>query len=70
MTNDERLERLVRELLPPADTRGPTRDLWPLIVERGRAPRQWSWLDLGLVAALIATVVVFPRWLLLLVYHL
>jgi hypothetical protein len=69
MNDDERLEHLVRSVLPPAAAPGPSRDLWPLIVKRSRVPA-WSWGDLGLAAVLITVLAVFPRWLLMLAYHL
>ena len=70
MTEDERLEQLLRSSLPPAATSGPSRDLWPLIVSRSRTPVGWSWLDISMAAVVAAALLMFPQWLLLLAYHL
>jgi len=69
MTDDERLETLLRAALEPRAGRGPSRDLWPLIVERSRARGGWSRLDLGIAAAVAAVLLLRPGWLWLLVYH-
>jgi len=70
MTDDERLEELLRTALRSPTVRGPSRDLWPLIVKRSRARAEWPWLDLGIAA--IVAVVLFsrPGWLWLLAFHL
>jgi len=70
MTNDERLERLLRSALPPTSGRGPSRDLWPLIVSRSRVPVAWSWFDFSLAAVIAIVLLLFPDWLWLLAYHL
>jgi hypothetical protein len=70
MNDDERLEDLIRSVLPPVAAVQPTRDLWPLVVRRGQALPAWSWVDVGLAAALAIVLLVFPRLLLVLVYHL
>ena len=70
MTDDERLEELLRAALRRPVVRGPSRDLWPLIVKRSRGRAGWSWLDLG-IAALVAVVLLMrPGWLWILAYHL
>ena len=70
MTDDGRLEDLLRSALRRPTGRGPSRDLWPLIVERSRAQAEWSWLDLA-IAALVAVVLLMrPGWLWILAYHL
>ena len=69
MTDDERLERLLRTALPRATVGGPSRDLWPRIVERGHAPG-WSWLDLAVAAIVAVALLIRPGWLWLLAYHL
>ena len=70
MTDDDRLERLVRSAIPPVAAARPSRDLWPAIVNRGRAPVRWSWLDLSVAAVVAIALVMFPDWLWLLAYHL
>ncbi len=70
MNETDRLERLLRSALPPVAAPEPTRDLWPLLVRRSQTRPAWSWLDLGLAAALAVALAFFPRLLLVLVYHL
>lgn len=68
---DERLRRAVRAALPPADTEGPSRDLWPELRRRiERQPAPVSRLDWVLLAALLAFFVIFPEGLVTLLYHL
>ena len=70
MSDEDRLGRLLRSALPPMAEPGPTRDLWPLVVVRSQARPAWSWVDVGLAAALAIALLAFPRLLLVLVYHL
>ena len=70
MNDDERIQDLIRSALPPVTAARPTRELWPLVVKRGQTPPAWSWVDVGLAAALAVVLLVFPRLLLVLVYHL
>ena len=70
MTDDERLEKLLRAALGRTTGRGPSRDLWPLIVERSQESLEWSWLDVGLVAIVAILLLMRPSWLWLLAYHL
>jgi hypothetical protein len=70
MTDQDRLERLLRAAFPPPEARQPSRDLWPVILKRTGQPRAWSWLDLGMAAAVAAALLIFPDWLWLLAYHL
>jgi hypothetical protein len=70
MTDDERLERLLRSAFPQVPTQGPSRDLWPLVVRRSRAPVAGSWLDVGVAAVVAIMLLIFPQWLWLLAYHL
>jgi hypothetical protein len=69
MTDDE-LEELLRRALPKTTGRGPSRDLWPAIVERSRASAGWSWLDVGLAALVVILLLLRPDWIWLLAYHL
>lgn len=70
MTDDERLEQLLRSALTLVCGGSPSRDLWPLIVGRRRTDARWLWLDIGLAAAAAMALLTFPDWLWLLVYHL
>jgi len=70
MTHDEPLERLLRSAHPPVPPLKPTRDLWPLIVNRSDASVRWSWLDMSVAAAVAIVLLMFPNWLWLLAYHL
>jgi hypothetical protein len=70
MTTDERMVEHLRAALPRADVEGPSRDLWPLIVARGRARTRWSWLDLAVAALLALVLLVRPGWLPVLAFHL
>jgi hypothetical protein len=67
---DERLQHLLQSAFPPAAGEGPSRDLWPLVVDRVQAPSAWSWLDVSLAAIVAILLVMFPKGLLLLTYHL
>lgn len=67
---DEPLKDLLRSALPPADRPGPSRDLWPQVVSRIEASPAWSWLDTGVAVAVIIALLVFPKALLLIAFHL
>ena len=68
MTDDE-FERLVHSAISPVDPDEPRSDLWPALVTRLDASRQWRWIDLGLAAAIVGALVLFPEWAALLAYH-
>jgi hypothetical protein len=70
MTDDEHLHHALRAALERTTPGGPSRDLWPLIVQKSRTPSGWSWLDLALAAAVVALLLMRPQWLWLLAYHL
>jgi hypothetical protein len=71
MSEDDRLERLLRSAVPPTIAAArPSRDLWPAIVHCRRAPVRWSWLDLGLAVVVAVALLMFPDRLWLLAYHL
>lgn len=70
MTENDRLQDLLRSALPPAAGQAPSRDLWPFVVERLEAPVVWSWLDVSLVAAVSVVLLMFPEGAWLLAYHL
>lgn len=68
MTDDE-LERLVHAAIVPVDPDGPRSDVWPALVTRLHARRDWRWIDLGLAAAVLGALALFPEWVTLLAYH-
>lgn len=70
MTDDGRLQQLLRSALAPAAGREPSRDLWPLIANCIQGRARWSWLDVSLAAVVTIVLLMFPSWLLLLAYHL
>ena len=70
MTDHDDLLRLVRSSLPPTKSLDPSRDLWPLLLERERPRQRVPWLDLGLGAVAAAAVMTVPNWFWLLLYHL
>ena len=70
MTDQDRLERLLRSALAPTMDATAARDLWPRIVRRGQPQLGWRWLDVGIAAAVAATLLMFPDWAWLLAYHL
>jgi ABC-type phosphate transport system auxiliary subunit len=70
MTDDDRVRALLRAAAQPVTDARPTRDLWPLVVNRVEGGATWSWLDFGLAAAVTIALLMFPNLLLLLAYHL
>ena len=70
MTDDDRLQQLLRSALAPAADRTRSRDLWPLIADRIQVRARWSWLDVTLAAVVTIVLVMFPGWLFPLAYHL
>jgi len=70
MTDDDRLQRLLRSSLKPVAHQKPSRDLWPLVVNRIQTPAGWTWFDLSLAAVVMIVLLIFPEWLSLLAYHL
>ena len=70
MNDDEGLTMLLRAALGPGLDREPAKDLWPLIAERARARAGWSWLDLGIAAAITLFLLMRPGWVWLLASHL
>jgi hypothetical protein len=69
MTDDE-LIRLLKAAVPPTSDQRPSRDLWPLVVDRVQAPAGGHWIDLGLAAGVILALLLFPEYVALLAYHL
>ncbi len=70
MTEDDRLQRLLRSALPQAGDLGPSRDLWPLVAKQLQAPLKPSWFDIGMAAVVLILLIMFPECLLVLAYHL
>ena len=70
MNDDDRLARLLRSALPPTADAVPTRDVWPLVINRIQAADGWSWLDVSLAAAVLVSLLIFPEWLWLIAFHL
>ncbi len=72
--SDERLKNLLRSTFPALNSPTPARDLWPAIVDRIQGPAAWSWVDISVAAGVGAGVaialVMLPKALLLLAYHL
>jgi hypothetical protein len=68
--SDDYVKNLLRSAFPHADSRKPSRDLWPSVVERIQAPPEWSPLDVyvavGVVAGGAIALVMLPKALLLL----
>lgn len=69
MMTDDELASLVRRSAGPTTDAPPSRDLWPAVVARSHEQAGWTWIDLGLAAALLVGVAMQPQWLWLLAYH-
>ena len=67
---DERLGELLRAAMPPSAADDAPRDLWPSLASRLDRGPAWSFVDLGLAAAVAVTLLMFPEWLWVLAYHL
>lgn len=70
MTEHDALRALLQKALPPIEERPPTRELWPAVLAHRRPAPDWTWLDLGAVAAIAILLSLFPECLWLLLYHL
>jgi hypothetical protein len=70
MMDDGHLQELLRLTFPPMADATPSRDLWPSVANRVRAPLRVSWLDITLAALIAILLFVVPEWLWLLVFHL
>ena len=70
MTDDTRIVHLLRSAVPPIVTTEPSPDMWQRIVKRSRDSQPWSWVDIGLAAAVAIALVMRPDLLMLLAYHL
>jgi hypothetical protein len=69
--DDERIQQLLKQSIPPAHGEL-ERDLWPQMLERlGQQPAiTVPWFDWALVAAVLLLILLAPRSLPLLLYHL
>ena len=70
MTDDDRLQHLLRSAFPRTADQEPLRDLWPLVVNQINTPVKRSWFDISLAAVIAGLLMMFPEWLSLLAYHL
>ena len=68
--NEEKLNELLRSALPPESVQGPSRDLWPAILQRIESPTVWTWLDACLLASITIGMLIFPRMLVLMALNL
>jgi hypothetical protein len=72
--SDDHLRNLLCSAFPRPESAKPSSDVWPLIVERIQAPAEWSRFDLcvaaGVAAGVTIMLVMLPKALLLLAYHL
>jgi hypothetical protein len=69
--DDERIEKILREAIPPLTSAELQRDLWPLM-RRRLEERSFavSWLDWSLIVASFIWLAAFPEVIPALVYHL
>lgn len=70
-TDDERLRHALRQVFPPIGDSAPERDLWPCVLGRLAEQRGGvSSLDWAVILALGLWLMLFPRLILALIYHL
>ena len=67
---DEELIRMLKSAVPPTDSRGPSRDLWPVVAGRVRTGPPASAFDVGILILAVVLLVLFPRAAWLIAYHL
>lgn len=66
----EEIRAALREAFPPVSTEL-RRDLWPNMLRRlNPPPQKVAWYDWALAGGLAGVIVLFPKLLLLFVYHL
>jgi hypothetical protein len=72
--HDERMEHLLKQSLPPINSQPGAnlqRDLWPAMLGRlNETSAATPWFDWALLAAVVLWLVIFPRAIPLLLYHL
>jgi hypothetical protein len=73
-TDDERMERSLKQSLPPTSTQPRVtlqRDLWPAMLERlDETSVALPWFDWALLAAVVVWLAIFPQAIPMLLYHL
>lgn len=68
---DEHLKDLLRSAIPRTEDDLVAPDVWPRLSGRfAERTTRWSYVDLGLAAAVTIIFLIFPEWLWLLAYHL
>lgn len=69
--NDQDLVRhLLKSALPPVPPVTSSRDLWPEVVRRSQRPARWTSVDSSIAAAAVLALLLFPKWIWFLAYHL
>ena len=72
--HDERMKRALQQALPPTEDQPRAileQDLWPAMLHRlEERTLSVPWFDWALLAALVVCVVLFPRAIPILLYHL
>ena len=70
-TDEELVRRALKASLPtPTPASLPSSDLWPRVAARLHARRRMSRVDWSLAAAIVLALLVVPKWLWLIAYHL
>ena len=68
--SDDHLKSLLRSAFSQPDTQGPSRDLWPSVVQRVEARTSWSMLDIyvavGVITGVAVALAMLPKAVLLL----
>jgi len=68
--NDQKVRAILKQAFPPVTTEL-GRDLWPAVLRKLDAPSlAVPWYDWALLAVLGGTFVLFPKFILVFVYHL
>ena len=67
---DETVKDLLRSAMPPTAEDVAAPDVWPRLSSHFERPTRWSYVDLGLAAAVTIAFLIFPEWLWLLAYNL
>jgi hypothetical protein len=78
--DEERMKKLLQQSLPPVDSDGPGRDLWPDVLRRldarsnvtspGWAWFNSAWFDGALLAGVVALVAIYPAAIPVFLYYL
>ena len=68
--NDDELVQALRAAVPGVDAHGPSRDLWADVVQRTQQRARWSLADWSAAAVIVVALLMFPKWILFLAYHL